>query len=203
MIQDSKRDMINMGDECLVDSGTTHTILRCKEYFSQLSPAETHISTISGTSNLIEGSGRACILLPEGTKLMINDALYFSKSTRNLLSFRDIRYNGYHLETMSENNIEYLQITSIEYGQKIILERLKALSSGLYCTCMSPVESNMVSNQKLLDKDMFTLWHDRLGHPGNIMMRKIIQSSNGYLLKNLKILLSKEMSFYMLLHILD
>ena len=43
MIQDSKRDMINMGDECLVDSGTTHTILKCKEYFSQLSPAKTHI----------------------------------------------------------------------------------------------------------------------------------------------------------------
>ena len=36
----------------------------------------------------------------------------------------------------------------------------------------------MASNQKLLNKDMFTLWHDRLGHPGSIMMRKIIESSN-------------------------
>ena len=132
MIQDSKRDMINMGDECLVDSGTTHTILKCKEYFSQLSPAETHISTISGTNSLIEGSGKAYILLPEGTRLIINDALYFSKSTKNLLSFKDIRHNGYRLKTMSENNIEYLQITSIKYGQKIILEKLRALSSGLY-----------------------------------------------------------------------
>ena len=95
---------------------------------------------------------------------------------------------------MSENNIEYLQITSIKYGQKIILEKLRALSSGLYCTCISPIESNMVSNQKLLNKDMFILWHDRLGHPGSIMMRKIIESSNGHLLKNLKILLSKDMS---------
>ena len=116
MIQDFKRDMINMGNECLVDSGTTHTILKCKEYFSQLSPAETHISTISGTNSLIEGSGRAYILLPEGTRLIITDALYSSKSTRNLLSFKDIRHNGYHLETMSENNIEYLQIILTKYG---------------------------------------------------------------------------------------
>ena len=132
-----------MGDECLVDSGTIHTILKCKEYFSQLSPAETHISTISGTNILIEGSRRAYILLSEGTRIIINDALYSSKSTRNLLSFKDIRHNGYHLETMSENNIEYLQITSIEFGQKTILEKLKALSSGLYCTCINPIESNM------------------------------------------------------------
>ena len=150
----------------------THTVLKYKKYFSQLSPAETHISTISGTNSLIKGSGRAYILLPEGTRLIINDALYSSKSTRNLLSFKDIRNNGYHLETKSENNIEYLQITSIKYGQKIILEKLRALSSGLYCTCINPIESNMVSNQKLLDKNMFTLWHDRLGHPGSIMMRK-------------------------------
>ena len=71
--------------------------------------------------------------------------------------------------------IIYLQITSIKYGQKIILEKLRALSSGLYYTYINPIESNMVSNQKLLDKDMFILWHDRLGHPGNIMiLRKII-----------------------------
>ena len=75
MIQDSKRDMTNIGDECLVDSGTTNTILKSKKYFSQLSPVETHINTISGTCNLIEGSGRACILLPEGTKLIINDVI--------------------------------------------------------------------------------------------------------------------------------
>jgi GAG-pre-integrase domain len=41
---------------------------------------------------------------------------------------------------------------------------------------------------------IFTLWHDRLGHPGNIMMRKIIKSPNGHPLKDLKILLSKDLS---------
>jgi hypothetical protein len=77
--------MISIKDECLVDSGTTNTILKDKKYFSQLSPAETHVNIISGISNLIEGSERVCIFLPKGTKLIINDALYFSKFRRNLL----------------------------------------------------------------------------------------------------------------------
>jgi hypothetical protein len=36
---------------------------------------------------------------------------------------------------------------------------------------------------------MFMLWHDRLGHPGTIMMRQIIENSHGHPLKNQKILL--------------
>ena len=72
--------MISNEDLCLVDSGTTNTILKSKKYFSQLHLGKTNIHTISGTSNLIEGSGRACILLPEGTKLLIDDALYSSRS---------------------------------------------------------------------------------------------------------------------------
>ena len=38
------------------------------------------------------------------------------------------------------------------------------------------------------------LWHDRIGHPGSIMMRQIIENSNGHPLKNLKILTNDEFS---------
>ena len=65
---------------------------------------------------LIEGSRRAIIILPNGTKLCIDDALYSSKSRRNLLSFKDIRYNGYPIETNNEGNEEFLYITSIVLG---------------------------------------------------------------------------------------
>jgi GAG-pre-integrase domain len=133
-------------------------------------------------------------LLPEGIKLIINDVLYSSKSRRNLLSFKNIRHNDYHIETITENNIEYLQITMIKYGQKIILKKMEALLSGLYCTNISSIESNMVSNKKLHDTKIFTMWHERLGHSGNIMMRRIIESVNGHPLKDLKILLSKDSS---------
>ena len=80
------------------------------------------MNTISGSAKLIEGSGRANILLPGGTKIHIDDALYSFQ--RNLLSFKDIRRNGYHIETTNEGNTEYLYITNVVSGNKNILEKI-------------------------------------------------------------------------------
>ena len=91
-------------DVCLVDCATTHTILREKIYFFNLITTNTSVGTISGTSNLIEGSRRVNIVLPNRTRFHINDTLYSRKSRRNLLSFKDIRRNGYHIETTNEGN---------------------------------------------------------------------------------------------------
>ena len=106
---------INNGNICLADYATTHTILRDKRYFFNLTLTNASVSTISGISNLIEGSKRANITLPNETKFHINDALYSSKSTRNLLSFKDIRKNGYHIETMNKSNKESLYIRKKTY----------------------------------------------------------------------------------------
>ena len=95
---------MNDGDIYLINCTTTHTILRGKKYFLNLIVTNVSVSTISGTSDLIEGFGRANIILPNGTRFHINDALYSSKSTRNLLSFKDIRKNGYHIKTMNKGN---------------------------------------------------------------------------------------------------
>ncbi|KAK8340845.1 hypothetical protein V6Z11_A08G127100 [Gossypium hirsutum] len=103
-----------------------------------------HVNTISGSSKLIEGSGRAIMLLPKGTKFVIDDALYSTKFQRNLLSFKDIRLNGYHIETMNEKNIEYLYNTNVECGKKYVLERLPTFSSGLYYTHISAIESHVI-----------------------------------------------------------
>ncbi|KAB2009826.1 hypothetical protein ES319_D10G193900v1 [Gossypium barbadense] len=102
-----------------------------------------HVNTIPGSSKLIEGFGRAIILLPKGTKFVIDDTLYSTKSQRNLLSFKDIRLNGYHIEIMNEKNIEYLYITNVERAKKYVLERLLAFSSGLYYTHISAIESHL------------------------------------------------------------
>jgi hypothetical protein len=153
MIEGSSRAMTSIRDECLVDSETTNTILKSKKYFSQLSLAEIHVNIISGISNSIEGSGRAYILLPEGTKLIINDALYSSKSRRNLLSLKYIRRNGYHIKTMTENNIEYLQITTIKYVQKIILKKMEALLSGLGYYTKKTWKTNRFQRQKFTKQE--------------------------------------------------
>ena len=75
-------------DICLVDSATTHTILKNKKYFSSITMEGANVKTISGSTDIIEGSGRANILLPRGIKLHIDNALYSTKSHKNLLSFK-------------------------------------------------------------------------------------------------------------------
>ena len=121
-----------VGDACLVDCATTHTILCDKKYFSNFTLAQSNVHTISGPVILIKGSDKATIILPKGTKLQIEDALYSNKYSRNLLNFKDICRNGYHIETMNHNANEYLIITSIISRQKCILEQLPSLSCGLY-----------------------------------------------------------------------
>ena len=185
---------MNEDDVCLADCATTHTILRDKRYFLELTLIKANVSTISGTTNLVEGSGRANITLPNGTRFHINDVLYSSKSRRNLLSFKDIRRNGYHIETMNEDNVGYLYITSIISGQKVIMEKLPTFFSGLYHTTIKPIESYVVVNQKFNDPKVFVIWHDRLGHTGSSMIRRIIEHSHGHPLKNQKILSPNEYS---------
>jgi hypothetical protein len=84
---------------CLVDSCTTNYILREMKYFQTLKKREGNIMTIAGRDALIVGSGRATIILPMGTQITIEDALLYPDSTRTLLSFRDVRKNGLHVET--------------------------------------------------------------------------------------------------------
>ena len=53
----------------------------------------------------------------------------------------------------------------------------------------------MVMNQKKIwNPSNFIIWHDRLGHPGSTMMRRIIENSNGHTLKNKIVPLSKDFS---------
>nr|KYP75465.1 hypothetical protein KK1_008200 [Cajanus cajan] len=140
------------------------------------------------TTNIIEGSRIANILLLKDTKLHIKNALYFSKSYRNLLSFKDIRLNGFHIETNNEGNVKYLYITKIHLNKKEVLQKLPTFSYGLYCMYVNTVEANIIVKQKFTNQNKFEVWHDRLGHPGTIMMRKIIKNSCGHLLKSREIL---------------
>ena len=118
-------------------------------------------------------------MLPNGTKIHVTDALYAPKINRTLLSFKDIRANGFHLETHRENDKEFLCITSNECGRKRILEKLLSQSSGLYLTTVRIIESYAVA-RNFCESDSYKLWHDRLGHPGYDMMIRILKNSHGH-----------------------
>ena len=96
---------MNEDDVCLADCETMHTILQDKRYLFELTLIKANVSTVYGTTNLVKGSRRGNIMLPNGTRFLINDALYSSKSRINLLSFKDIHKNVYHIETMNEDNV--------------------------------------------------------------------------------------------------
>nr|CAN64376.1 hypothetical protein VITISV_004557 [Vitis vinifera] len=145
-----------------------------------------------GPVDLIQGSRRTTIILPSGTKIYINDALYSVKSKQNLLSFKDIRRNGYHIVTMNDGSNKYIFITLVILGKKHILEKLISYSYGLYRTITRLIESYAVMNQKFCDLKTFMIWHERLGHPGLSMMCRIINSSFGHPLKNQKILMPND-----------
>ena len=119
-------------------------------------------------------------MLSNGTFLTIDEALYSPRFEKTLLSFKDIRDNNFHVETHVENRVEFLCITSYEYGQKRILEKMERIPSGLYTTTIRPIESHYVAGPTTGTAHEITLWHDRLGHPGRIAMRRILKSSHGH-----------------------
>ncbi|KAK9947426.1 hypothetical protein M0R45_003052 [Rubus argutus] len=112
--------------------------------------------------------------------MTISEALYSPRSSRTLLSFKDIRENEYHVETAHENGVDYLYMTSTKYGQKRILEKLRCLSSGLYVTTIHLVENNLIIRRAPIDESTYMLWHDRLGHPGRNTMLRTMNASHGH-----------------------
>jgi hypothetical protein len=124
--------------------------------------------TIAGHDALIVGSGRATIILPIGTQLMIEDALLFPELTRTFLSYRDIRKNGLHMETYVDNKEEFILFTKLTGFGKQVCEKIPSLQSRLYYT-LSHVAYKIIFQ----NVNSFQTWHDRLGHPGIGMMRKL------------------------------
>jgi len=164
---------------CLVDSCTTNTILREVKFFQTLTKREGQVLTIAGRDAMIVGSGRATFILPMGTQIHIEEALLYPDSTRTLLSYRDIRKNEIHVETYEEHNEEFLLFTKNTGYGKQTLEKVPSLPSGLYYTYIKPVP-HFTYKVIFQNVDTFKTWHERLGHPGIGMMRKIMSNSNGH-----------------------
>ena len=106
---------MNEDDVCIANYATTHTIFRDKRYFLEVTLIKTNVSIIFGTTNLVKDSKRANIMLPNGTRFHINDALYFRKSKINLLSLKDICRN--EPEAYNGNTLDFL-IWVVSYNYK-------------------------------------------------------------------------------------
>ena len=124
---------------CLVDSCSSNTVLREIKYFQTLTKREGNVLPIAGRDAIIVGSGRATIILPMGTQITIEEALLYLDVTHTLLNYKDIRYNGIHVETHEVNKEEFLLFTKDNGLGKETLEKVSSLLSGLYYTYIKPV----------------------------------------------------------------
>ena len=97
----------------LLDSATTHTILRDFLFFS-FPGGRTDawqickMHTIAGGRDFKYREGRATIVLPGGATLQINNAMYAPDAHRSLISFKDLRANSIHTTTSVINQKEAL-----------------------------------------------------------------------------------------------
>jgi hypothetical protein len=127
---------------CIVDSGTSHTILRSKECFTQITPSHRTMTTIMGSDQIEEGHGPATITLPRGTSIHIRSAIYAPNATKNLISFKDIWENGYHIQTSTDNSQEAIHIVQQTPHGMEIKETIFAYPLGFYVTQLNAFHSS-------------------------------------------------------------
>jgi hypothetical protein len=139
-----------------------------------------NIMTIAGSNAHIVGTRSATLVHPMGTQIFVKDALLYPDSKCTLSSFKDIHANGFHVETEIEHGTEYLLITKFDGYQKRVVERLPSSPPGLYYTYIKPTDEYVAMKTIFQNTESFRIWHDRVGHPGLSMMRRIINNSAGH-----------------------
>jgi hypothetical protein len=122
---------------CLMDICITNTILSDSKYFQILPKRMGNNLTIIGRDACIVSSGKATIILPMSTQVIIENVLLYLDSTHILVSYRDISKNMLHIVIYEENNEESLLIRLITKSNGDgydILKRIPSLLSELYYT---------------------------------------------------------------------
>jgi hypothetical protein len=145
-------------EPCLIDSTATNSILRETKYFQTLLKRTKNITTIVGNNGRIVDSGRAIVVLPNGTRIFIEEAFLYPGATRTLLAFKDICRSGYHITTASVSGAEYLHITSTDECETKVVEKAQGTSSGLYYLRIKPPPEFVVMSTIFKNSESFRVW---------------------------------------------
>ena len=100
-----------------------------------------------------------------------------------MLSFKDIRPNNFHLETNDDEGEERLIMTKSIGDNKKIVKIFPSMRQALYYTYIKPTKKHVTMQMILRNNESYRIWHDRLGHPGLSMIKRITNNSNGHNLK--------------------
>lgn len=166
-------------DDCLLDCGTTHCVLRSKRFFIGLgNDLNTHtirVNTIAG--DMPAKVGHAQVRLSSGTILDIPDAVYAPSSNRNLISLRALRENGLHIYTRKgDDGVEEIRVRKNHKLKDVFRDR----GDGLYFGTMTATGGIAVAcHVEGRGLSLEATMHARLGHPGKTMTRKLVKSTRG------------------------
>jgi len=161
---------------CLIDSGTTHTILKSRDYFESITMKKIPLATIAD-SFFAEGQGRAVIQLGGGSVLIIEDAIFQPEARRNLLALKDLRKNGLHTAT-ADPDVMHILTKAGDFSS--IVDSYNGIGNGLYPVSIKPkhlIEVNEIERSPLATYD---LWHRRIGHASDSTMRAMIGNVKDY-----------------------
>jgi len=155
---------------CLLDSGTTNTILKSRDFFETLKFGKIAMNTIASAFTA-EGQGRAVIQLGCGRLLVIEDAIYQPTASRNLLAMKDLRKNDLHTATADPDLIHILT----EAGDfNTIIDTYHGIGNGLYPVAIKPACRMETHEVEKSTEGVFDLWHARVGHPSDTTMRAMV-----------------------------
>lgn len=166
-------------NDALIDSATTHTILRDRRFFIKKSSTwqTKNMMTMAGANAFCFQEGTVMVKLPAGSIIKCKHGMFAPSTPRSLITYRDVRINGYHLSTVTLNRKEVLVLTK----NHEIVEKAFATENGLYRIAIRPpIIFNFASS---ISESRVSLWHGRLGHPRSTLFRKIIRCITGHNLK--------------------
>lgn len=167
-------------DTALLDSASTHTILRDPIFFESSVMRDTWLNcdlvTITGSRNLRFREGRARVVLPGGFPLSIERAMYAPDAPRSLISYRDLRANGIHASTVDGEGDDYDDAIELRKDKRV-LTRVIPGPTGLYAL---PIMADAPRECNLAVLPKAQLWHKRLGHPGTTLFRRMVPILTGH-----------------------
>ena len=154
---------------CLLDSGTTHTILKDREFFETLKMECISMNTIANSFQA-EGHGTALITLGGGNVLRIPDAIYQPSARRNLLALKDLRNNGFHTATADPDEIHILTRAG-DFTSSV--DTYSGIGNGLYPITIF-AHYREINGVEAIEKYSYELWHSRVGHPSDTTLRSMM-----------------------------
>ena len=157
---------------------------------------------MAGSRNIRFREGRTTVILPGGFPLNCERAMYAPDAPRSLISYRDLRARNIHVSTAVENDEEVLELrqgltilATAKAGDdslyKIVINSLDNVSPISLIdekeVCMTAwagdpeaLRRNLAQGVSVDTKAKPDLWHERLGHPGTTIFRRMIPLLKGH-----------------------